>query len=226
MIKINFEHLDESIELTKGSVTIMVVESNAILGKIAYSLCDRSSGYFKIFDENYKPLLEKRILTIFNPLQFDFDDKSVKNLIYTYIIEQINMDIDFKQNLENQYQHMVSDLSEYLMNNIDIDLLCNNTVDIKDILKLAGISVNIENVTCVFDKIQLLLEVLKEIMENKLLIFINLNTMLTKEEYKLIVEQIDLNKQTVLLIEGNLEHLEEYSYFCLDNDFYLYQNML
>lgn len=221
MISVNCAHFEDGIRLEKAKGNILVVEDNAVYAKIVYSLYDRADDYFKVYDENFKAIAEKNIMTILNPLQFDLNDRSMKTVVYNMIINQINIDQEVKESIELCYQNIVKKIMGYLYENDDIDFIFQDAVDMKDLLKLIGLSVNQEKASGIFEKIQMLIDVLNEIANEKLLVFTNINTFLTDEEYAFVVEQINMNSQTVLLIENSRRHLDGFSYYCLDNDFYL-----
>lgn len=221
MIRINFGHLDEDLELNKSQCNVLVIENSAVYAKAIYSLYNRDNDYFKIYDEKFKILSEKETITILNPLLFDFDNRNIKTLLYNHIMENINLDTVFKSKMEEQYRNIISSVEKFFMENIDVDFSFQHEIDIKELLKFVGLNVNQESENSFFDKVQSIINLLNEIAENRLLIFANLNVFLTKEEYLFIVEQIKLNSQMVLLMEGSENNLETIPHYLLDNDFFL-----
>lgn len=226
MIQINFPHLDQAIELVESKCTVVVIENNQIYSKVMYSLYNREDDYFKIFNDSYKNLKEKDIITIFNPLAFDFDERSMKTLFHNKILKQLSLEIDQKQELENDYRCLVHKLMEVVDRNNDLDLLYSDELNYKDLFKAINLSINQTTQTSIFEKVQLLIQTLNELSTEKLLIFTHLNILLSNQEYLYMMEQIDLNNQTVLIIESSQYGLEGIPHYYLDDDFFLSKNML
>ena len=226
MIWINFEHLDEPFKLEMGECNVLAVENNNVFSKILYSLYNYDDDYFKIFDENYKMIPEKNTLTIFNPLEFDFDERNIKTILYNKIINQLILDQEIKLEIENHYQRLLNEIVAYIDDNNDFDFCYQEKMSLKDLLKLINLSINQAKCSSIFEKTQLLIDTLNEVSNDRLLIFTNLNIMLTAEEYRYIVDQISLNNQTVLVIESNQDEIKAISHIYLDEDFYLFDNRL
>ncbi|MDH6365212.1 CRISPR-associated protein Csn2 [Enterococcus sp. PF1-24] len=226
MIQINFPHLDQPIELVKGKCNVLVVENNPIYSKVIYSIYNHQDEYFKIFDENNKLLKAKEIVTIFHPLAFDFNEKSIKTLFYNRIINQINMEVEEKQSLENNFRSLVNQLVELVDENNNLDVAYNDDLDFKNFFKSIDLSINQTIQSSIFEKIQLIINILDELAAEKLLIFTNLNIFLSNQEYLYMMEQINLNNQTVLIIESSRYTLENIPYYYLDTDFFLDESMV
>lgn len=226
MIQINFPHLEQPIELEKTKCNILVVENNQVYSQIMYSLYNREDGYFKIFDNKYKDLKEKKIIPIFNPLSFDFDERSIKTLLYNRLITQISHEVDKKQEIEHDYRNLLHKLVQVIDENNDLDLMYNDELNYKEIFKAIHLSIDQKTQTSIFEKIQLLINTLNELADEKLLIFTHLNILLTNQEYRYVMEQIDLNNQTVLIIESSQYILENIPHYYLDSDFFLSRSML
>lgn len=226
MVQINFPHLEQAIELVESKCNILVVENNQIYSKVMYSLYNHEDEYFKIFDNHYKNLKEKEIITIFNPLSFDFDERSIKTLFHNKIMKQLSLEIDRKQEVENDYRQLIHKLMQTVDENNDLDLLYNDELDYKALFKMMNLSINQTTQTSIFEKVQLLIHNLNELSGEKLLIFTHLNILLSTQEYLYLMEQVDLNNQTVLIIESSQYGLQKIPHYYLDDDFFLQKNML
>lgn len=226
MIQINFSHLEQPIGLKKTKCNVLVVENNQVYSKIMYSLYNREDEYFKIFDGKYKDLKEKEIIPIFNPLSFDFDERSIKTLLYNRLITQIGHEVEKKQEIEHEYRQMIQKLIQVIDENNDLDLMYNDELSYKELFKTIRLSIDQKTQTSIFEKIQLLINTLNELAGEKLLIFTHLNILLTNQEYKYVMEQIDLNNQTVLIIESSQYILKDIPHCYLDSDFFLNHSML
>ncbi|NLA70398.1 MAG: type II-A CRISPR-associated protein Csn2 [Clostridiales bacterium] len=220
-MRINFPHLDESIELKQNKANVIVIENSNIYGYVLFSLYDRTDDYVKIYDDDFNAILDKNYITVFNPLLFDFEERKLKTIVTNYILDKINIDQSFKESIESKYIELHTLLMKYLEDNCEVDFFSNDSVDVKDILKLVGITINQDSAVNCYEKVKLIVETLNEIAWDKLLIFTNLNMLMSEESYKAILELINLNSQTVLIIEGNDRYLSGESYYSLDSDFYL-----
>ncbi|MGX7154358.1 type II-A CRISPR-associated protein Csn2 [Enterococcus rivorum] len=165
-------------------------------------------------------------IPIFNPLSFDFDERSIKTLLYNRLITQIGYEIDKKHEIEHDYRNMIYKLIQVIDENNDLDLMYKDELNYKELFKMIGLSIDQKMQTSIFEKIQLLINTLNDLAGEKLLIFTHLNILLTNQEYKYIMEQIDLNNQTVLIIESSQYILENIPHYYLDSDFFLSHIML
>lgn len=224
MININFEHLEDLIQLENTQCNILVVENNSIYAKIMYSLYDTEDNYFKIFNEDFKIITD--IITIFNPLLFDFNDRNMKSLLYEKLLGDLNKEVQIKHAIEQKYTFLVNQLTEFFEQNNDLNLKYSDEINYKDFLKFTGVSINQTEFTSIFERVQNIIHYLTELGNRKLVIFTHLNLFLTAEEYGYVVEQINLNNQTVLLIENSCHNLTRIPYYVLDSDFFLSENMV
>lgn len=88
------------------------------------------------------------------------------------------------------------------------------------------LTINPNGCHSVFEKVACILQILFELDCKQLIIFTLLSNFLTEEEFKIILEQIRLNKQTVLFIEGQVFSYKQILYYHLDSDFFLQQTMI
>ena len=91
-MRINFPHLDESIELKQNKANVIVIENSNIYGYVLFSLYDRTDDYVKIYDDDFNAILDKNYITVFNPLLFDFEERKLKTIVTNYILDKINID--------------------------------------------------------------------------------------------------------------------------------------
>lgn len=222
MIKFNFEHLEESIPLEKGENNIFVVENRGIYGKIIYSLYTHN-GYFKFFNENYEQLDCKKVMVISNPMEYCLDDANIKGKLYSYIDKQLVVDQEIKSEIMNSYATLSAKVSDYVDQVLDAEIVYADEISIKNILKAMELSFEQGGVDSIFSKVQLFLNIIKEIAGDCIVIFLGLSGMLTSAEYELVLESIRLNDQTVLMLENDIYNLKELSYYYFDNDFCLYK---
>ncbi|MEG0919732.1 MAG: type II-A CRISPR-associated protein Csn2 [Anaerovoracaceae bacterium] len=220
MYKMNCEYFEEGIIIEEGTYNIIVIENPGVLGKILYSL-HNEEDYFKIYDELYKNVPSKSIMYIHDILSFNFEDRKVKTSLYNYFASIMNQDQSIKETIEESYENMIKRIIMFLNENCDLEISWKEKIDVIEILKFVGITIDEYQITNVFEKTQMVLNLLNEIMRGNIIFFVNLSTMTTNEEYSFILEQIELNNQTVVLIESTENNLEKKSHYCLDYDFYL-----
>lgn len=226
MVKINCEHFEEPILLNAEKETILRVDHPTVLAKIVYALCQEDDEYLRIYDDHFQMIKNKDVLTILNPLLIDLEDKTFKTLFYNKVFAEINVNIEKKQMLENDYQKIVLQLTECIDACVNFEYQVEMTMDFKEFFKGMKLTINPNGCHSVFEKVACILQILFELDCKQLIIFTLLSNFLTEEEFKIILEQIRLNKQTVLFIEGQVFSYKQILYYHLDSDFFLQQTMI
>lgn len=220
----NFPALDEPLCIEQHQANVLAIETVEIYSKVVYSLYQRDLGLepdypFVIFDDNFKKITALTIVQ--NPLLFNFNTTTFKKLLFHQIIGKI--DIDERLHIEKSYTDMVEYFQQEIFTALDIDFFVNETCKIEDVLKLMQVDI-LDSTSSIFEKCQLILNVLKEVKNEKLIIFCGLGELLSKEEYCLVIEAANLNQQQVLLIEhGAISNSEKTRYFFLDEDLILWE---
>ncbi len=129
----------------------------------------------------------------------DFNSKKILNTFYQKVSKNIEEDgisifpilSDFLQRIKNYFE------------DFNFDITYDTDLTIVDISKFLKVKVNDERKT-VFEKILLLLDLESEFHFNKIVVFVNLKSFLTKEEVVKVYRYSKMKKVWILLLESNL----------------------
>lgn len=226
MIFCNFPILDECIKLgPKG--TLLLIEDIRIYSQVVYSIYQRENGIqpnypFLLFDENFKEVAEP--VTIYHPLLFDLNSASLKKKLFQRIT--MMLDLDEKLEVERIYNELTQYLNHKIFENLEIKVDISESCKLEDVFKLLKIAIS-DSSTSIFEKSQLILNLLKEFSTPNLVIFVGLGSLITREEFLFMIETINLNQQKVLFLENRpLENLKNIKQIHLDTDLVSWEKML
>lgn len=223
----NFPILDDPIRFSMDIPNVLIVEDVSIYSKIIYSLYQRDSGVqpdysFIIFDDDFNQL--SNFVTILNPLFFDFNTPTMKKILFTHIISRL--DIDEIQEVEGLYNRIYQFISQFALENMEVELSISDTYKLDDILKMLKVSI-LDATSSVFERTQLILNVLHNFHQKGLIIFCGLGILLNENEYNLIIETARMNQQRVIFIENQeIDNLKGVKKIKVDKDYFCTEKML
>ncbi|GAB2025884.1 type II-A CRISPR-associated protein Csn2 [Lactovum odontotermitis] len=227
MISCNFPVLDEPVRFAENLPNMLIVEEVHVYSQILYSLYQQENGIqpdypFHFFDDNFENL--SSLAVIQNPLTFDFNTAAFKKLLFSRIIA--TLDMDERQKIESTYNELVQYFNQQVFEDIEIEVSISEAYKLEELFKLLKINI-LDNSSSIFDKTQLILNVFHELSNKELFVFCGLGTMLTAEEFNLIIETATLNQQNVLFLENHeVEKLVKIKQFCVDKDYFCTEKML
>jgi CRISPR type II-A-associated protein Csn2 len=227
MIYCNFPQLDEPVSCLQNGSTVLTVENTAIYAQIIYSLYQQENvGQpdfpFLLFDDTYKPLTNLSVIQ--QPLLYDFNTANFKKLLFNRIIS--TLDVDERMEIERDYADLVSYFNQQIFDDIELEVSISEAYKLEELFKLLKINI-LDHSESIFEKCQLILNVLQELDKKQLIIFCGLGNFLLPAEYNLIIETANLNGQTVLFLENRLpENLQKIKQITLDNDYFCSEKMI
>ncbi|MGZ7142552.1 type II-A CRISPR-associated protein Csn2, partial [Streptococcus pyogenes] len=104
---------------------------------------------------------------------------------------------------------------ECLENELDLEF---DEITILELIKALGVKIETQSDT-LFEKCFEILQVYNYLSKQRLLIFVNSGSYLTKDEMEKLIEFIELSNQTVLFLEPR--RLYDFPQYVLDEDFFL-----
>lgn len=226
-LNLNFSQADEPLLLSEHA-TLFTVLPVRTYSQLVYSFYQLSNGIKSdenvvLFDENQKDL-SKQLTVIQNPLSFDFDSLSLKKQLFSRIIETIDM--DEREKIEMTYAELVRYFNVQIFDDIEIDVSISEGYKLEDLFKLLKIKI-LDETSSIFERTQLILNVLHELGHHELIIFCGLGNWLSLEQYQLLIENVNLNQQQVLFLENKkIEQCRACKLITLDEDLILWQKML
>lgn len=195
MMKLNFEMLDQPIEL--NSATILTVEDTkifALLTKYFYQYQDESE--LRLFDDKQKSIKPSELMLVTDVLGYDINSAATLKLIYTDLELQLNERPEVKSMID-KLTATISELIGYELLEHELDLECDE-ITIIELFKALGIKIETTS-DSIFEKLVEIVQVFKNLTKKKLLVFINVCSYLTKEELVELNNYISLYNTTVRL---------------------------
>ncbi|MDT2597780.1 type II-A CRISPR-associated protein Csn2 [Enterococcus dongliensis] len=215
MMKLNFEMLDQPIEL--NSATILTVEDTkifALLTKYFYQYQDESE--LRLFDDKQKSIKPSELMLVTDVLGYDINSAATLKLIYTDLELQLNERPEVKSMID-KLTATISELIGYELLEHELDLECDE-ITIIELFKALGIKIETTS-DSIFEKLVEIVQVFKNLTKKKLLVFINVCSYLTKEELVELNNYISLYNTTVLYLEPR--QVAETDQYILDEDYFL-----
>lgn len=156
-------------------------------------------GILTFYEEEEEVSYSHKIECYIDYFSLDFNSKKILNSFYQRISKNMEESgvslfpvlLDFSQRIKNYFL------------DFDFDVTYDTDLSIVDISKFLKVKVNDEKKS-VFERILLLLDLESEFRFNKILVFVNLKSFLTKEEVVKVYRYSKMKKVWILLLEGTL----------------------
>ncbi|MGO2892692.1 MAG: type II-A CRISPR-associated protein Csn2 [Enterococcus devriesei] len=215
MMKINFEMLDQPIEL--AGATILTIEDTKIfahLAKLFYQYQEESE--LRLFNEKQKSLKATELMLITDVLGYDINAASTLKLIYADLELQLNEKPEVKSMID-KLTATIGEMIGYELLEHELDLECDE-ITIIELFKALGIKIETTSDT-IFEKLVEIIQVFKNLTKKKILVLINVCSYLTVEELTELNNYISLYNTTVLFLEPR--KVEGFKQYVLDEDYFL-----
>ncbi|MBL3715900.1 type II-A CRISPR-associated protein Csn2 [Lactococcus garvieae] len=226
-MNINFPILDAPVQLLKNQANQLVVKSVDIYGQLAYAIYQMDKGLdpdyrFLLFNDDFKSL--KNVTVVQHPLLFDLDNLTIKKMLFKRIID--TLDMNEKTVIEATYGQTVEYFNRQIFEDLDIELDISYNYKVEELFKFLKIRIKDET-SSIFERTQLILNVLKEFNHQGLIIFYGLGQLMPALDYQLIIETANLNQQTVLFLDSEeVEELKNLKRVVVDEDYFVVENMI
>ncbi len=217
---INFPIIEEGIRIEENMATILVVEDQNLFYKIVTDIKDNVSGEKNEIGlyQNHKELKFKSEVDIISSV-FDFSVNSKK------FISKLHQSISEKAKSEGNYlkwQNVIFQIEKYLQDmlfEVD-DELTYDSIDTIDIIKMFGVKyATYDNVQ---EKVIQYIEVCSRCTTIKVLVLVNVKTVLNENQLEDIYKVANYQKIRLLLLENTertkMQNEREY---ILDKDLFL-----
>ncbi|WP_251421208.1 MULTISPECIES: type II-A CRISPR-associated protein Csn2 [Lactococcus] len=226
-MNINFPILDAPVQLLKNQANQLVVKSVDIYGQLAYAIYQMDKGLdpdyrFLLFNDDFKSL--KNVTVVQHPLLFDLDNLTIKKMLFKRIID--TLDMNEKTVIEATYGQTVEYFNRQIFEDLDIELDISYNYKVEELFKFLKIRIKDET-SSIFERTQLILNVLKEFNHQGLIIFYGLGQLMPALDYQLIIETANLNQQTVLFLDSEeVEELKNLKRVVVDEDYFVVENVI
>lgn len=194
--------INEPICMKEYQVAEWIIESPELFAQYLGELLNQSSGKegnFVLSDGNKEILLSKSVEIIVDPLSVNINDKKIISKVYSELLEIANDESMFLRTRE-----VIGILQQYFMDleyNYGTTLMMDDDIELQGLFKILGIKVESENLT-LLEKLTQYIALQRNLLNKKLIIFVNLRSYLTTNQLDDLFEYAKYNEINLLLIES------------------------
>ncbi|MBQ3234784.1 MAG: type II-A CRISPR-associated protein Csn2 [Clostridia bacterium] len=201
-ISISHPHLEETITVNNEVVSILRVENPLQFYKFAMDIKNQlegRSGEFCFSMNDQIVAFEKVGDLVCDFFNLEINDKRVINLLHKKL-EKISVTTG-NERLFNELNSRVSNFLYDLFFRADLNLVFNE-LQVADVLKISSVKFE-ENYESLLEKIVVYINVITQLKNCKMMVFINLKSVLSDEELKKLYYHCNLVKVGLLLLESS-----------------------
>lgn len=223
-MRLVFAGLDRPLELEPGNCTTLEVENQALFVRLVRSLVSGEGRYadepYSVWDgdEELKP--RDALLVIDNPLQLPWDERGFMGSVLKRIEREYLEDEDLRRAVEGLQSAMASQLATLGMG-LNADFSFGQEWDFRRYLKFMGFGVSYQESKSFLDNQLNFLSLALDSGDKRVLVFVNLKTFLSENDFRMFLDQVFFQKSRVLLLENKLDSnsYEHESKRCIDLHF-------
>lgn len=207
-MRLVFAGLDRSLELEPGNCTTLEVENQALFVRLVRSLVSGEGRYadepYSVWDgdEELKP--RDALLVIDNPLQLPWDERGFMSSVLKRIEREYLEDEDLRRAVEGLQSAMASQLATLGMG-LNADFSFGQEWDFRRYLKFMGFGVSYQESKSFLDNQLNFLSLALDSGDKRVLVFVNLKTFLSENDFRMFLDQVFFQKSRVLLLENKLD---------------------
>ncbi|MDY3974324.1 MAG: type II-A CRISPR-associated protein Csn2 [Veillonella caviae] len=206
-MKLTNTGLDITVELSKENVTTLVIEDALIYRNIINELIKSIEGHFSswsLSEHGVEYVWKKDVYMITDFFSLDFSNRTLLTKLHQRLtlIAQENMGDLFEIN--NKIQQLLLIIEDA----VPLNLVHNENISAVDLIKMAAVKID----GSAFDLIEQTIsfvDVVMELLHPKLVILLNVRSIMSAEEVTLFFETLLSKKIPVLCIEKNRAELVE-----------------
>lgn len=204
-----FDGLDSSLAIECGFPCVLQIENPALFFRLAQSIGSQEGKYavepYSLW--NGEDELSPKANTLFIPNVFElpWDDRSLLGEVYKRIERDLIDDEDMRIELEAAERALASRLI-LLSGGLSADYAFGIEWDLAKCLKMLGFGVDAMPGSKLIDNLISFLSLALDAKCQKVFVFVNLKTFLTKNELERLYEHIFYTKNLVLLLENKQDN--------------------
>lgn len=209
------------IEFQENKVQILVVEHPHLFYEYVqdlYRQCENGQeGKFVLSEEDKILMCSKYAYLWVNPFENNINSKKILNKLYTELKE-----VAYDENHFQETNQILSDVEKYcarLIDSVDYNVVYSDQLEIGGIIKVADYKMDIES-EGLLEQILNYMEVAQKLLGLHLIIFVNLKSYLTEQEFVKLYEMMKYRKFYILLVENSCPEtlLEDEKQYIIDKD--------
>lgn len=226
-MRIVFDGLEKVIEIQAGCPVVLQVENQALFSRLIQSVSSQEGRYavepYSVWSGESEIASKAATLLISDVFELPWSDRSLLGEVLKRIEKNLIDDEEARLDLGKAERLLASRLMS-LSAGLSADYTFGIEWDLGRSLKMLGFGVDAMPGYKLIDNLITFLSLALDSKCQKILVFVNLKTFLTKNELKLFYEHVFYTKNTVLLFE-NKQDSSEYQYerkYTVDQDFLEY----
>lgn len=194
MIKTTF--IEKKIELSNDYVRCIEIENKSYFYRLIDSLNKVSNG--EVLDELFLDgIKQNNMILILDYLNLSENFKRISNDIQKLIKEKID-EVDYDE-LNRRYKKVIN-IWKRVISKIEIPISVVEDMDIDKLIKVLNVRINFSD--NLLNNLLLLIDINRELGNEKVLVFVNLKQYLTKEELQELYKYSIYNQQIIMLIDS------------------------
>jgi len=208
---------------SNGGIATLVICNDLFFRRVVEYILDaytkrEENNRTVIYDSNHDPLnFAKDILIITDIYSYDLANRTITAALYKNI--QDNSDIDAVKLA--QIETGVLDILGAINTGFSQNLNYQTEISINDLLKMAHVGLEANTGNNYLDKLYGIIDSAQQLLSKRLVILINQRQLLSHSELQALLQYVENNHFSVLLIEKNCkDKLDDENILIIDDDLY------
>lgn len=222
-MKITIRNIDEPIEFSEEYVSTLEVRNKYLFREIINCLVRSQfeKHEYEIVNFDDGAALSDRLIIVSDVMSFDVSSRKIISEMYKQLMDMIDNDV-----LKNmiKMETILERIGAFAEDSLNFDINYRTDFDLNDFLKLLKIEPSIASEYDIKQRVYGIIELINSLFDNKIICFMNLKQLITKEEFSEIVKTCLSKKQLVWFIESNKSFVNtSESIIVVDDDLYAYK---
>ena len=209
-MRLVFAGLDSPLELDPGICMTLEVENESLFTRCVRSLMSGEGRYadepYSIWEGEDELKPKESLLIIDNPLQLPWDERGLMGSVNKRIEREYLEDEDLRRTVEGLQSAIASQLAVLGMG-MNADFGFCQEWDFKRYLKFMGFGVSYQEGKSFLDNQLNFLSLALDSGDKRALVFVNLKTFLSENDFRVFLDQVFFQKSRILLVENKLDEM-------------------
>lgn len=222
-MKITIRNIDEPIEFSEEYVSTLEVRNKYLFREIISCLVRSQFEKYEYEIVNFDDgvALSDRLIIVSDVMSFDVSSRKIISEMYKQLTDMINNDV-----LKNmvEMETVLERIGAFAEDSLNFDIKYRTDFDLNDFLKLLKVEPSIASEYDIKQRVYGIIELINSLFDDKIICFMNLKQLITKEEFSEIVKTCLSKKQLVWFIESNKSFVDTSEFIVIvDDDLYAYK---
>lgn len=222
-MKITIRNIDEPIEFSEEYVSTLEVRNKYLFREIISCLVRSQFEKYEYEIVNFDDgaALSDRLIIVSDVMSFDVNSRKIISEMYKRLANMVDNDV-----LKNMVkaEAVLEHIGVFVEDSLNFDVKYRTDFDLNDFLKLLKVEPSIASEYDIKQRVYGIIELINSLFDDKIICFMNLKQLITKEEFSEIVKTCLSKKQLVWFIESNKSFVDtSESIIVVDDDLYAYK---